>query len=130
MILTGNLDNVHDALYAEVHACLIAITVAADQGMMQIQLESDSMVLVKALKSPDYDLSAGGTLFREAKFLLDTQFISFDVNYVPRSCNVCAHELARCDLLWDPDQSYVWVDPLPEFVIFLAVRDLHDPPET
>jgi hypothetical protein len=40
--------------------------------MMQIQLESDYMVLVKALKSPDYDLSAGGTLFREAKFLLDT----------------------------------------------------------
>ena len=54
------------------HACLIAITAAADQGMMQIQLESDSMVLVKALKSADYDLSAGGTLFREAKFLLDT----------------------------------------------------------
>jgi len=49
---------------------LIAITVAADQGMMQIQLESDSMVLVKALKSPNYDLLARGTLFREAKFLL------------------------------------------------------------
>jgi hypothetical protein len=40
--------------------------------MMQIQLESDSMVWVKALKFTDYDLSAGGTLFREAKFLLDT----------------------------------------------------------
>ena len=78
------MDNVHDALCAEAHACLIAITAAADQGMMQIQLESDSMVLVKALKSADYDLSAGGTLFREAKFLLDTQFISFDVNYVTR----------------------------------------------
>ena len=98
--------------------------------MMQIQLESDSMVLVKALKSPDYDLSARGTLFREAKFLLDTQFISFDVNYVTRSRNVCAHELARCGLLWDPDQSYVWINPLPEFVISLAVRHLHDPPET
>jgi hypothetical protein len=24
-------------------------------------------------------------LFREAKFLLDTQFISFDVSYVPHS---------------------------------------------
>jgi hypothetical protein len=68
----GNLDNVHDALCAEAHTCLIAITTTADQGIMQIQLESDSMVLVKALKSPDYDLSAGGTMFREAKFLLDT----------------------------------------------------------
>jgi hypothetical protein len=66
------------------------------------------MVLVKALKFADYDLSAGGTLFREAKFLLDTQFISFNVNYVPRSCNVCVHELAHCGLLWDLDQSHVW----------------------
>jgi hypothetical protein len=32
----GNCDNVHDALSAEAHACYIAITVAADQGMMQI----------------------------------------------------------------------------------------------
>ena len=65
------MDNVHDALCAEAHACLIAITAATDQGMMHIHLESDSMVLVKALKSPNYDLSARGTLFREAKFLLD-----------------------------------------------------------
>jgi hypothetical protein len=46
--------------------------VAVDQGMMQIQFKSDSMVLVKAHRSPDYDLSAGDTMFREAKFLLDT----------------------------------------------------------
>lgn len=32
----GNLDKVHDAICAEAHACLIAITAAADQGMMQI----------------------------------------------------------------------------------------------
>jgi hypothetical protein len=32
----GNLDNVHDALCAEVHDCWIAITATADQGMMQI----------------------------------------------------------------------------------------------
>jgi hypothetical protein len=65
------------------------------------------MVLVKALKSSGYDLSAGGTMFREAKFLLDTQLISFDVNCAPRSYNICAHELARYGLLWDPDQSCV-----------------------
>jgi hypothetical protein len=30
------------------------------------------MVPVKALKSSEYDLSARGILFKEAKFLLDT----------------------------------------------------------
>ena len=76
------MNKVHDALCAETHACLITITMVADQGIMQIQLESNSLVLVKALKSSDYDLLARGILFREAKFLLDTLFISFDVNYV------------------------------------------------
>jgi hypothetical protein len=57
------------------------------------------MVPVKALKSSEYDLSAGGIMFKEAKFLLDTWLFSFDVNYVPRSYNVCAHELACCGLL-------------------------------
>jgi hypothetical protein len=61
------------------------------------------MVLVKALKFPDYDLSTGGTLFREAKFLLDTEFISFDVSHVSCSCNVYAHELGHYGLLWNPD---------------------------
>jgi hypothetical protein len=42
--------------------------------MMQVQLESDSLVLVKAFKYFDYNLSAH-IMFREAKFLLDTQFI-------------------------------------------------------
>jgi hypothetical protein len=74
---------------------------------MKIQLQTDFLVMIKTLKFSEYDLSAGGTLFREAKFLLDTQFISFDVNYVPRSCNICAYELVRCGLLWDLDQSCI-----------------------
>jgi hypothetical protein len=84
-------------------------------------------LLSTTLKSSNYDLLAGGILFREAKFLLDTQFISFDANYVPRSRNNCAHELACYGLSRDSDQSFLWVDPLLEFVITLADRELQDP---
>ncbi|KAF8651332.1 hypothetical protein HU200_063588 [Digitaria exilis] len=94
--------------------------------MMQIQLESDSMVLVKALKSDEYDHSLGGVMFRKAKFLLFTQFAFVQVGYVyvPRYCISCAHELARMGMSWDPDETGIWVDPLPEFVKILMVRDL------
>ncbi|KAF8645590.1 hypothetical protein HU200_066141 [Digitaria exilis] len=79
----GKLSKIHDALCAEAQACLAAIIAAADQGMMQIQLESDSTVLVKAIKSDEYDHSLGGVLFIEAKFLISTQFASVEVDYVP-----------------------------------------------
>ena len=48
---------------------LAAIIATEDQGMMQVQLELDSMSLVNALKSNEYDHSPepGGILFGEIK---------------------------------------------------------------
>jgi hypothetical protein len=40
--------------------------------MQNIVLETDSLTLVKALQTPEYDLAPGGVLFREAKFILET----------------------------------------------------------
>ena len=48
---------------------------------MKIQLESDFLVMVKPSNFLNMIFPLE-VLFREAKFLLDTQFISFDVNYV------------------------------------------------
>lgn len=47
-------------------ACLTAITMATDQDMMQIQLESDSLVLVKAFKSTKHEHLLAGILFKES----------------------------------------------------------------
>jgi hypothetical protein len=63
---------VSDALCAENHACIAALQAAAAQGMQNIVLETDSLTLVKALQTPEYDLAPGGVLFREAKFILET----------------------------------------------------------
>ena len=74
--------------------------------------------MVKALNSTDYDQSPLGVLFREEKFLISTHFACVEVSYVPRSCNGCAHALARLGLSWDTGQSCILGRPLPKFVDF------------
>ncbi|OEL18094.1 hypothetical protein BAE44_0020890, partial [Dichanthelium oligosanthes] len=62
-------------------------------------------------------------LFSDAKILMATQFSSANISYISRNCNGCAHGFGRMSLSWDPDQSVVWLDPLPEFVHSLVARD-------
>jgi hypothetical protein len=123
----GRIIVLHDALSAEIHRCLAALIATMDQGMSHIILERDSTILVQALQSSDYDFSAADVLIREAKFLISMNFVHVDVVHAPRSCNSCAHELARVGLSWDPDQSHVWTDPLPEFVYSWVTRASSEP---
>jgi hypothetical protein len=54
-------------------------------------------------------------------------FDSVQVCHVPTSCNNCAHDSTRFCVGQDPDQSHVWDDPLPNFVIDLVVPDFVEP---
>ena len=86
------------------------------------------MTVVKALCSEALDRSPASVIYKEARELINLSFGSVNVVHVPRSCNIiCAHELARLGLGWDPDQSYVQPDPLPSFVSNLLVRDIAEP---
>ena len=78
----GRIEVVSDALCAEAQACIAALQAAAAQGMQNIILETDSIMLVKALKSQEYDLAPGGVLFREAKFILETMFSFTSITHV------------------------------------------------
>ncbi|RLN16712.1 hypothetical protein C2845_PM02G22000 [Panicum miliaceum] len=66
LVGAGNLQAMHDALCAEADACLAALIATMNHGMSNIVFESDSLVLVDALKTNKYDQSPGGPLFREA----------------------------------------------------------------
>lgn len=61
--------------------------------------------------------------FRELHDLLHDQFRCSKILNVPRSCNSSVHELARIGMSWDPDQSCVWTDPIPDFVISMVAHD-------
>ena len=76
-----------------------------------IILETDSLTLVKALKSQEYDLAPGGVLFREAKFIMVTMFNSTLITHVYRSCNTVDHDLARFGRDRDLDHPVIWSIP-------------------
>jgi len=60
-----NLLAVHDALSAEGEACLAALQAAWEVGISRIFIETDSSLLVKAIKSSELDYGPGGVIFRE-----------------------------------------------------------------
>ena len=91
----GRIAVVRDALCSEAHACLAALQAAADHGMQNIIVETDSQTLVKALHSEELDRAQGVVLFREAKFIMSTMFNSGTAVHVSRLCKKVAHELAR-----------------------------------
>jgi ribonuclease HI len=124
---SGSLEAVHDAECTEVQACVAALQAALSHGMGNIILESDSMNTVKALQSNERDLSPVSILYKEARELISLCFDSVQVSHIPRSRNRSAHELARMSLGCDPDQPYVWFDPLPSFVYDIVVRDRAEP---
>lgn len=121
------LPAVVDALTAEGEACLAALVAAMEKGISNVLNETDSMNLVSALQSNNYDQAPGGVVFRETRHMVDLHFHVVGIPYVPRSCNRCAHELARSGLNRDPDHPCIWDDPLPSFVSDLVGRDLTDP---
>uniref|UniRef100_A0A8R7TJI3 RNase H type-1 domain-containing protein n=1 Tax=Triticum urartu TaxID=4572 RepID=A0A8R7TJI3_TRIUA len=71
----GKLDHLASLLQAEATACIKAIEAASEMGVHRVIFESDSLQLVKALNTSDYDKSSIGVLLREARSLY---FASFD----------------------------------------------------
>jgi hypothetical protein len=90
---------------------MAALAATSAQGMIRIQLERDSSNLVNALKTRAFDQSLAGIFLMEARHLIELDFVFVEVSFTPCSCNMCAHELACSSLSWDPNQSYVWLDP-------------------
>jgi ribonuclease HI len=124
---SGCLPAVTDALAAEGEACIAALMAAMDMGISQVIIETDSTNLVQALLSGSFDQAPSGAIFQELRLVLELHFVVKGIYHVPRSCNTCAHELARSGLDRDPGSPSMWVDPLPCFVRSLVDRHHADP---
>jgi ribonuclease HI len=124
-VLAGaaNVKPVRDALSAEAMGCLFALESVEAVGISRIELETDCSQLQDAIMSQRRDPAPGGVLFRSIRELLQDRFVCNKVIAIPRSCNSSAHEIAKLALSWDPGQSNVWNDPLPDFVCTHVARD-------
>ena len=131
-VLAGSrfLPAVHDALSAEGEACLAALNAAMEAGISRVIVEADSANLLTAIQTTKFDQAPGGVIFREIRELLSLHFAMVRFSFVPRSCNMGAHELAQAGFVRDPGQPFVWFDPLPSYVKTLLDRDLVGPETT
>lgn len=82
-----------------------ALQAAAEWGVRQVEVETDSKVLVTAVQSSSYDQAPGGILFKSIKDVVRRDFVKVVFSHVPRRCNRCAHELAQWGFSRDPGQS-------------------------
>lgn len=60
---------------------------------MNVQVELDCQVLVKALQGSEMDLAAEGLLFREIRQFARLNFSRAVFSFAPRACNKLAHAL-------------------------------------
>ena len=81
-----------------------------ETGFRNIVLESDSQILITALREDSYSLASFGHLVKDIQFL--ASYLSL-INYthVRRQCNALAHSLAR--RAKSLSQSQVWMKDIP-----------------
>lgn len=104
----GHLTKVYDALMAEAVACWKALETAVNHGISRVILETDSLLLQKAVPS--------GIIFKDVRSLVREHFIQFDCFHASRLCNSSAHEVAALGLNQIPGWEETWEYPIPLLV--------------
>lgn len=104
----GKLPRVRDAFQSEVNAGIRGVRAAIDNGISKVILETDSLLLKQALENDSYRLSEAGGSIYELKSLVAGNFMNFQCNFAPRSCNQVAHALAALGCSCPQDGDLVW----------------------
>ena len=97
-------------LEVEALAARRGLELAAETGLKNIVLESDSQILFTALRDGSYSLSSFGHLVKDINFI--ASYLSL-INYthVRRQCNALAHSLIRRVKL--VSQFQIWMENVP-----------------
>jgi ribonuclease HI len=122
---TGKIQHCMSALHAEAMACLQALQAATEWGMVHVQIETDSTILVRALQGTEHD-RCPGLLFREMRIFLQLNFFSWSVTHVVRSCNNAAHLLAAIGSN-QSEVRLVWPDYVPDDVNVVVASESAEP---
>lgn len=78
----GRVNHLLSAGHAETIACLQGVQAAISLGIGRLILETDALNVKLALSAEDQDRSVIGGLIEELKFIVATNFISFECVYV------------------------------------------------
>ena len=106
---------------AEAKAILFGMTTAAALNYKEIYVQSDSQKIIKMLAQTHSPTTELGMLVEEIK-CLSNSFVSCDFSFIPRSCNIPAHKLAKYSLKFN--SSVVWLDEAPPWLYVDIKADL------
>ncbi|KAK8673098.1 hypothetical protein V6N13_111454 [Hibiscus sabdariffa] len=104
---------VADAFIAEAFACEKAVSLAIDLGFRSVQVEGDSLTIIKKLQSASVDKSVISPIINDIRVLMGS-FEEITFSFVNRAGNAAAHELAR--LGTHQTESRFWIEEAPASV--------------
>ena len=93
---------------AEAYAILGGLRLAKDLGLDRIVVRSDCLEVVNAVRNEIVPPAELGTLLEDIK-VRRLNFYICDFSFLPRSCNVAAHDMARFALRFDSDSRWLGV---------------------
>jgi ribonuclease HI len=114
----GKIDICFDSFTAEATAVRFGMNLARTVGVTKIEINSDSVEVIEALKD-GYSSSVASAIFDDCFFMsLDFNHVTYE--HCVRECNQVAHELARIAKFSPPD---LWMDSAPGAIIQMLVND-------
>ena len=121
--LSKQLSQAFSPLQIEAMAVETALQFAADLGVQHAILETDSLVLVKALREGTEFLLTMGLVLDEIRNMVNF-FTELHYSYVKREGNIVAHKLARhaiCVL-----DVVVWMEDIPLLLFPVVLANIAD----
>jgi hypothetical protein len=122
----GHLSAVASAAQAEAVACAQALQVAADWGLAQLIIETDSSNLVRAIESTEFDSAPERVIYRNIKSFIRLNFKLVKVLFCPRGCNKVAHALGALGAS-RAESSRLWLDEAPDSVMLIVASEYAKP---
>ncbi|KAK8510277.1 hypothetical protein V6N13_103869 [Hibiscus sabdariffa] len=112
---------VADAFTAEALACETAVTFATDLGFRSVQVEGDSLSIIKKLNAATMNRSLINPIISDIQILRGS-FDNITFSFVGRQGNMVAHELAKLGIKFS--EPMYWMEEVPMQVERLVLRDL------
>ncbi|XP_038704726.1 uncharacterized protein LOC120000672 [Tripterygium wilfordii] len=102
------------------YALMKGTQLAIHMGVSNLIIESDSHVLVNAIRSEAYELAPFGHILDDIRSLISC-IGSVSLRYTRRLCNRVAHKLARNSINFDCPMR--WIGECPDFILSAVIHD-------
>ena len=105
---------------AEAYAILEGLRLAEEVGIDSIEVKSDCLAVVNAIMKNEAPSTELGTILESIK-VRRTNFVNFNISFLPRSCNVAAHNMARYAL--KVNSTSRWLGLVPPCAMADVIKD-------